>query len=252
MHRDESGLKNKSAIALRAEQIEIVTLVVILALAAFLPIFLWRTGQDSRHSPSLKPRVYLLNRESDAYAIWQSFGIKGRTIIHFGRHLPMKQVPAESLRKLTLARQGDFYGLLEVSKKELAAANYLYAASRANFVRQILAVVPDEAWSKVKNNLNTNPVFSVGNGFADVWIDGLPLRTGKLRTLPAVPEPVILNFSADYFVDTSATPEGTISGLRTRGVRFDVVTITPPPDQPKYKTARTKIGTLKALLESAE
>ncbi|MCK4267815.1 MAG: hypothetical protein KAX16_03185, partial [Actinomycetia bacterium] len=127
--------------------------------------------------------------------------------------------------------------------------NYLYAALRSNYIRRIFGVVPDSEWPKIKDILAARSLFTVNDAGASTWMDGLPLHSGRLAKLPKIDEPVILNFSADYFVDKDTSARAVAEQLKKSGIDFDLVTITyPETKKPGYERATTEIKKLRSLL----
>ena len=220
-----------------ATQIEtaVITLVILLALVSV--VGMWRSGIGSRVFSKNKVTMQKIDHERDVYMAWKSGGVKGRTVIHFGKHMPVKKISQGDLKKL-LKEDGN-----------LKNDNYLYAALRSNHIRRIFGVVPDSEWPKVKKLLSARRRFTVDEKGASTWMDGLPLHSGSLAKLPQVNEPVVLNFSADYFVEQDTSARAVVEQLKKSGIEFDLVTITAPSTKkPGYRRASAEIKKLRSLL----
>jgi len=142
-------------------------------------------GKSSRKFKQLK-NFYLLKQEKQAFKVWQKAKVKGRVVVHFSAHLPI----AFNNKSQTVA------GISELKANN---KNYLYVASQLNIVRKIIAVVPVNLWPAVQAKLNASGVYAVHNGYAEGWLDGMPITILPLKKLPLVNEPVLLNFSSDFF-----------------------------------------------------
>ncbi|MCK4267906.1 MAG: hypothetical protein KAX16_03650, partial [Actinomycetia bacterium] len=109
-----------------------------------------------------------IDHERDVYRVWNNLGIKGRTVVYFGKHMPVKEIGQGDLKKL-LKEDGN-----------LKNDNYLYAALRSNQIRRIFGIVPDSEWPKIKKLLSARSLFKVNERGASTWMDGLPLHSGRL------------------------------------------------------------------------
>lgn len=134
-------------------------------------------------------RGYVLARPTDAYALWSSLGVEGRVLVVFDRHLFTERLPLDH----PLAQ-------LEAG---LTDGNFLYAAILSGRIREIVHVVPDEAWPEVRAALVKR-----GASSALVTADGSRLRTvvrsvpvtiARRRDLPALDEPSLVLVNAALF-----------------------------------------------------
>ena len=142
---------------------------------------MWRAGVGGRAFAGKAAAIHNVRKERDTYTIWRQSGVKGRAIVHFGKHMPVAKTNEDLLKRLSKK------AVSEPGAKALKGLdndNYLYAAMRANYIRKILGVIPDREWPKVKAKLESGTLFKVHDDFARTWMDGLPLRVGTLAALP--------------------------------------------------------------------
>ena len=230
----------------RAAQIEtaVIALVVILAMVA--GVGMWQSGIGARVFSEKEVSVQNIKKERDVFGVWKRSGVKGRTVIHFGKHLPVKAIGPEDLKKL--AKTDD--NQKDLGKVGLRNNNYLYGALRSNYIRSIFGVVPDSEWPRIKKLLSARSLFTVNEKGASTWMDGLPLHSGRLAKLPQFNEPVVLNFSADYFAAEHTSAQAVIKQLKKSGIDFDLVTITSPATRkPGYKRSTAEVKKLRSLLD---
>lgn len=232
-------------------QTEILITIVVAILALLALFLLWRTGINYRSTPSAAPRVFLLSQEREAYAVWRSYNVRGRALVHFGEHMPTQRISTDKVQQLTAARKRSFDQAADTETDILNRKNYIYAASRANYVRKIISVVPDAEWQRLKARFEKSGGFEVSDASLSNWIDGLPLTSVRLETLPLLDEPVLLNISSDYFLNEATAPSRVLSALQRTRLRFDIVTIAlPPKDDKKYEKAMKKIDEFQSYLEA--
>ncbi len=227
------------------KQIEIATIAFILVLALISAVGMWRSGSGARVFSEKEISVTNIKKERDAFGVWKRSGVKGRTVIHFGEHLPVKAIGPEDLKKL--AKTAD--NQRDLGKVGLRNDNYLYGALRSNYIRSIFGVVPDSEWPRIKKLLSGRSLFTVNEKGASTWMDGLPLHSGRLAKLPQFNEPVVLNFSADYFAAKDTSAQAVASQLKKSGIDFDLVTIASPATRkPGYERATAEVKKLRSLL----
>lgn len=234
-------------------QIEILITISVVILTLLALLLLWRTGINSRSLPSAAPRIFLLSQEREAYAVWRNLNVRGRVLIHFGEHMPIKLISAEKVGQLAQGNKASFERAADIETAILDSNNYIYAASRANYVRKIVGVVPDARWQTLKARFEESSGFEVSDDSLRGWVDGLPMTTVRLETLPPLDEPVLVGISKDYFLNKAATPSRVLSALQRTRLQFDIVTIAlPPKDHREYEKAMKKTNEFRSYLEAIE
>jgi len=241
---------NRHGRAGKVLQIEVATIFFIALLAALSAAALGAAGSKSRSFAGGRPSVYLLNRAGEAAAIWKSFGLKGAVLVHFGDSIATRKMTERELMPLLKGSGAGYDQLLASARSVLNDNNYIYFASRINQVRRVFGVIPDDKWSAVRRKAGRASVFSVGGENISGWIDGLPLVSGPLKNLPQIDEPVVLDFGADFFKDQTIEPWRVRTALRRAGLRYHIVTITPPrKDDPEYEKTMAKIEAFRSYLK---
>ena len=95
-------------------QTEILITIGVIILALLALFLLWRTGINSRSVPSATGGVFLLSQEREAYAVWRSSNVRGRTLVHFGEHMPTRLISTGQVRELATARDKSFDQVADV------------------------------------------------------------------------------------------------------------------------------------------
>lgn len=213
-------------------KIEISAIVGVIVLALIAAAFLRYAGSSNRRAAKPPNRVHIIGEEKDAFPIWKRSGIKGRVLIHFGGHMPIKRTKDDT-----------------AGTDMPTNADYIYAAAKENMFRKIVGVIPDSDWPGVYNALKTSKVYTVKGDYVEAWLDAMPITSGRLAVLPSLGEPVVLNFAPDYFLGGKSSPQAVLAAIEKTGLRFDLVTIaTPGRRQPGASAALEKIEYLKANL----
>lgn len=209
----------------RASRIEVLSLIGIGILVSLGLVFMWRAGAAARAYIDGPPRIYEIGNESESYTVLAATKVRGRVLIHFSRHLPM----APRSRGTNASITND---------------NYLYAACADNLVRKIYGVIPDDAWEEARAKLKrVKSAYTVTDDHIIGRRDGTPITAMLAKDLPAIAEPVVLNFSRDYFASPKTTPQRVFGALRAANLKYDLAVIAlPDPRDPDYERTKARIA----------
>ena len=177
-------------------------------------------------------RVFRFENHDDTYRTWRNAGVSGRTVVHVDAHHDM------SWRK---------------PRHAMSIGNYLSTAIVEKMVSAVYWVVPDPGWDlpgsrraalrHVRHLVRKYPRprsrVVVSQESIRTQLLGVPLHVCPLRHMPALHEPVLLDFDTDFMVipkvsyresDTHVEspwiwPQEAVEMLRRAGVNPDLVTI---------------------------
>lgn len=137
-------------------------------------------------------RVFRIANHDEALHIWREAGVSNQVLVHIDAH----------------------HDLWPVGEGELTIANFLCPALHEKIVRELYWVVPDGAFATsharrhVIRHLKKlirgykGPAHPIGQA-ADVMrteIAGVPLTVCTIASLPALPDPVLLDIDTDFLV----------------------------------------------------
>lgn len=175
-----------------------------------------------------KPNTFILSQPKEAYTVWRNLKLKGRVLVHFGSHLPVRQdlrelmVPTNDTKILSRRIDG--------SSLTLRNNNYLAAAMFDSIIKRIYAIVPDYQWERVKSSLIKGKFYRYnGTSFEGTLSSGHHIEIGRLNLLSKIDEPVLLNFETDFF-PTKYSAEKIASELKKLKLKTDCITISLPKD----------------------
>lgn len=177
--------------------------------------------------------------------LWQTYTglqLRGRLLLHIGRHLHFVEVPANEIYR---PDQGDLTKLdLDAAYlKSVNNRNYLWLAARAGMFRTIHYLLAAEAFQEKSAEAGVSGAeeFSVSD-------NGFP-RVLSLRPFAGT-EPPVVTIDGSWLERHS--PEETVALLKKLPVKPDVIILSASEDDPlRTALARERIATLKGLLENA-
>jgi len=205
------------------------------------------------------PVVHLFENHSSSLVAWRRADVRDRVVVHLDGHPDLDWLPPETVARIAAASPDELrtlelhpYALDGDTLRRFAIWNFVYPAARLGIVRRMVWVVPDgtlhdpwEAW-RLTREILTDKLDGVGldeaSGFRlqgraiEGEVLGVPLTIVELRDLPAIEETVLLDIDLDYFTTRSAVsqevvevpwigPEEVVAGLRAKGIRTDLATI---------------------------
>jgi hypothetical protein len=182
---------------------------------------------------------------ANARDIWQTYaglGLRGRLLLHVGRHLHFVEISANEIYRLD---QGD------LSRLDLKAAylqrvnhrNYLWIAARAGMFRKIHYLLDEGAFreKQAEAGISAAEEFSVSDS-------GFP-RVISVKPL-AGSEPPVVQIDAAWL--EGHTAEETLSLLGKLPVKPDTVILSAAEDNPERTAlARERIVKLKGLISDS-
>jgi hypothetical protein len=147
-----------------------------LAAVAGLAIALHLTGTGSRRILD-GHRVEQVGSGAEALAAWLRAGVRGRVLLWFDRSLPTATVPDATAQAFLRDPSAPVEG---------AEESFVYLAMRANVVRSVVFVVPDERWEAFAGEASaSSDLRPLGAGFVRV-IEGTPIICLAARDLDFV------------------------------------------------------------------
>ena len=205
------------------------------------------------------PKVHLYENHSSALIAWRRAGVEDRILVHMDGHFDFDWLPDETVARIAAAHPDELgnlelhpYTLDDQTHRRFAIWNFLYPAARLGIVRRLIWVVPDgtlpdaatvgklgrQAILRKIQMISLREAASlVSDGRTlEGEVLGLPVTICELADLPELDEAVLLDVDLDYFTTRSAltqqvsrrpwtTPEEVLEGLRRRGMRTDLVTL---------------------------
>lgn len=151
------------------------SILKILGVSLFLVViifYLSHKGVSSRHILN-KHIVYKIERPSDAFKIWESEGVKGRSLIYIDPQFSIIEIFQNSVEMR--------FSMMKREISPLNDRNFLIHAIINNQIRKIYYLVPDEIWDNLKEDLSRNRAVSVKEQRLRVTIDGVPLIIERSR-----------------------------------------------------------------------
>ena len=182
---------------------------------------------------------------ANARELWQTYaglGLRGRLLLHVGRHLHFVQVPANEIYRLD---QGALTGLDLDSAylKSVNHRNYLWLAARAGFFRKIHYLLDEGSFQE-----KTTEAGITGAEEFTVSDNGFP-RVISLRPVAGKEAP-LLHLDAAWL--EAHTPEDVVTLLKKLPVKPDIIILSAAEDDPdRTALARERIASLKGLINDA-
>lgn len=217
-------------------------------LLALLPLFaagLDMTAKKTRAVPPAGQRKARVVSVADACELWQAYaglGLRGRLLLHVGRHLHFVQVQSNEIYRLD---QGDLAGLdLDAAyRSRVDHRNYLWLAARSGYFRRIHYLLDEAAFMEkmAEAGISGAQEFSVSDsGFQRV----LSLHPPSGNEAPIV--------QVDVSWMELHTPEDVIAMLRKLPIKPDVIILSCGGDDPERTTrARERMARLGELINDA-
>jgi len=218
---------------------------LLLVLLPLLAVGLDMTAKKTRAVPPPGQRKARVVAAADARELWRVYaglGLRGRLLLHVGRHLHYVQVPSNELYRLD---QGDLAGLDldSVYRSRVNHRNYLWLAARAGYFRTIHYLLDEAAFREkmAEAGISGAEEFSVSDS-------GFP-RVLSLRPVPGNEAPVVQ-------VDASwlelQTPEEVVAMLGKLPVKPDIIILSGAGDDPERTAlARERMARLGRLINDA-
>lgn len=134
-------------------------------------------------------RIYTVKNGAETYDVLDKLGVRGRTLVFFGKVLTIGPEPL-----------GLTHDLSRASKNR----NPLYLSMRNNFVGRIYRVVPDDRWAKARRNLVTYSSAYYDGKRLNTISYGTPIIVTRFRDMPAAPGKVIVYIESGNIKDYGA------------------------------------------------
>jgi len=166
----------------------VASLVFVSALSAMSP---------ERYAPGHK--VYTVKKRASAYGLLRKLHVKGRTMIYFGRLLPLGRGTA--LRSPKASR---------TSKNK----DFIYLSLLDNLVGRIYRVVPDGRWSKVMANFAGNQSAFYDGKRINTASFGTPIIVTRLRDVPVRSQKAVIFIESNDVKDYGFERIREIAGQR--------------------------------------
>ena len=158
----------------------------------------------------------------DAYRSWKESGYRGRTVVYLADRWetcnPDEMMPAPVARPYPLEMVNPARFLEENS---LNTATFLYIASLNRIARKIVAILPEQEISRLRESLRKGKDFRVTSGGIDDVRQGFPRSFTTADHFVPPRESVLLYVGASYFVSTE--PEELLRLLAGSGITSDCI-----------------------------
>ncbi len=219
-----------------------------------------RSGQDPIR------RILVMEDHDQAYYAWKAAGFRDRLLVHLDAHLdfnwiadwdPVALLQTQSVNELErLLAEDPRWNLTRRPKEALIhIGNYLYPSLTEGLVRSVFWIVPDQVMESRKQRHDLVELFKKKQrkhpsrvqllGWHDDRFQAMlcdkPVTVCRLRDLPDIQEPVLLNIDTDYLVIPSFRepyphahprtvapwiwPDELVARLKEKHVSTDFVTI---------------------------
>lgn len=184
-----------------------------LLLACCIMIVLSMHGSSGRFYV-IPPRIEIIPDPPMAFLAWKKWGVKGRILLLFDRHLNM-EAPERQDQEISV----DGIPLDSYLRKD----NYVYLAIRNSIVRKVYHVIPDAAWPEVENVLAGNRYVSRSGGMFTMTVMQTPIFIMRLRDVPLIREPALLVINVNYWNEGDL--RRIIARMKDRAFRSDFITL---------------------------
>lgn len=176
--------------------------------------------------------VYILDKTTDVYSLWERSGVKGRIVVNVSRYLHFIALDSK-INDLVLKAAKGKIDIINEYEKDLSYKNFLLTAMEKNMARQTYHVLPLGAFREK---------LDLFQGGEDIFMNNKEIVThykGSKRIMrsgiPRIEEPIILNIDASYFY--SSDPEEFIKELKSSGLKIDMITFCLAKDNPEVADA---------------
>lgn len=206
---------------------------LLLVSLPLLAVGLDMTAKKVRAVPPSGQRKARVVAVADARELWQAYGglgLRGRLLLHVGRHLHYVQVPPNELYRLD---RGDLAALdLDSTyRSRVNQRNYLWLAARAGYFRTIHYLLDEAAFREkmAEAGISGAQEFSVSDS-------GFP-RVLSLRPLSGKEAPVVQVDAA--WLDVQK-PEEVVTMLGKLPVKPDIIILSSAGDDPERTAVSTE------------
>lgn len=225
----------------RSAIVGLLLIVMLPLLAAGLEI----TAKKVRAVPASAERTVRVFAVANARELWQTYsslGLRGRLLLHVGRHLHFVEIPSNEIYHLD---QGELTSLdlMAAYLKSVNHRNYLWCAARAGLFRKIHYLLDEGAFREklTEAGFSGTEEFSVNDS-------GFP-RVFSLR-LVAGDEPPLVQIDASWLA--MHTPEEVVELLKKLPAKPDVIILSAAEDDPERTLlAKERMARLKGLINDA-
>lgn len=164
---------------------EIAGICVIISLFVFVVFFFSYYGR-SYETFLVVPKVTVISKPHEAYAIWRDAKIRGRILLLFDRHLNAE--PLDRRKNIVL------------NDSLLTPLNYLTISTDRDLIRKIYHIIPDASWEEVRETISKWPLIPFAKGVFRMNIDeGVPVFIMRAKDIPPLSEKVLVSINGAYW-----------------------------------------------------